>query len=155
MTRQSLLLWAPLSPQQGLSLGWKITWQVSQLLWEEVELDWLSAVSREWLRFGFSWLHSLYSVYPVINYGFQIGLPCQQDWFKKAEVLDLGFFHAYLVIFSRKVRGWTGQRIIEGPVTWLISAHLSWYKCTRCMATEVDISILPFFFFFLVSIEWI
>lgn len=95
--------------------------------------------SRDWLRFGFSGLQSLFSVYRGINHGFQIGLPGrQQDWLKKAEVLSLGFFHA-LMTFQQENKGiWFLQYSLSANYCNLANSdHSSQFKYTWFRATEV------------------
>lgn len=98
--------------------------------------DW---ASREWLRFGFSGLQSLFSVYRGINHGFQIGLPGrQQDRLKKAEVLSLGFFHA-LVTFQQENEGiwFLLYSLSTNYCNSANSDHLSQFKYTQLTATEM------------------
>lgn len=86
--------------------------------------------SREWLRFGFSGLQSLFSVYQRINHGFQIGLPgCQQDWVKTLRCWVWDFSMSWW-FFSRKIKGYDSffidlWQVFGGSITYLI---LSQYK---------------------------
>lgn len=87
--------------------------------------------SREWLRFGFSWLQSLFSVYQGINHGFQIGLPGrQQDWVKNAEVLSLGFFHV-LVIFQQENKG------VWFLLYWLVTDYWRSYNSPDSVPAQI------------------
>ena len=103
VTFQSLPHWAPLSPQKGLSVCWKSPAPGGGGRVRLAE----GRVSREWLRFGFSWHKSLFSVYQGINHGFQIGPSGRrQDWWKKKKKTQRcwvwGFSMPWSVMVSKK-----------------------------------------------------